>query len=637
MLIQQRFERHGMATDLDLSGQTGSATLSFSQGADSTKTRVNYSVSGAPTQFVSEVGNVAGTDYGDTITFNIGIGNSFHLASFAGGSGYDILTISGRGSPVDLAGMTGIERFNIGGGTASIPDSIFINIPANGAGEQSIYMQIYAGSIANPPRIDASSITAHHNFTFNMSYDFFSITSGAGDDLFIGNRFWSSASSMIHGGLGYDIVYVTDNISSYNGSLGFPAPINNFDGMETYWFDDLKAYYFKLADNNFVGITGNIIVGELGAKGGALDGSLLSASNAVWLYGSAAADALAGGAGNDAFWFTSGTLGANDTVVGGAGSDQLMLLGAGTFDVSQVSGIEYYQASGTTSITLADSNFTGVAGTLAVNALTGGTVNASAVGASHSVMLIGSGTEDHLIGGSGSDVFSFTGAFASGSTVVGGAGADGLLLLGGASGSLAGISGVENYVLGSAGSNSVSLNDSNVAGLASFGIQAGASGDSIDASAITDLNAKLYLLGSAGDDTMTGGAGADVLVSGGGHDILAGGAGADAFGLSADAIATIQDFLSGTDALVFSDAQFDLGANEGTGATVGFDRLDPSAFSTTNDGTFTNAGQRFAYNAASHELLYAAHGSASLPAETHVVAELIGVASLDSHGFFFIG
>ena len=280
-----------------------------------------------------------------------------------------------------------------------------------------------------------------------------------------------------------------------------------------------------------MGVTGGVIGLALGAQGGELDGSAVSASNALWLIGSASSDLLKGGAGDDVFQFTSANqLSAADTVIGGAGHDDLLVSSPGTIDASGVSGVEFYT-------------------------LTGG------------------------------------------------------------------------------GSNSLALADSNVAGMPVFGVQAGSGGDLIDASAVTSTATQLYLFGGAGNDTIRGGAEPDVIVSGGGNDTLSGGGGADLFAPSASGLSTILDFQSGTDRLFLSKAQFDLGASEGS--TSSFDRLDPTAFSGANDGSFSTAQQRFSFDAANHQLLYAPNGSSSSPGAIHAIAVLNGVSSISPQDLFY--
>ena len=625
-----------MSIDLDLSGQTGPAHFTFTWSFNLGSVQLTYDYLGGGSS-ISDVGRVIGTNDGDVIRLNSGLGGSFHVLGFSGGAGYDDLTTDGRAGNFDLTGVTGVESYHIGSGACIMPDSVFTNVAPSisNPAEREIYVELFRSSLVNSVRLDASTVSTGHNINLFMGYPL-GATLGAGNDIISGYDIFSAFSGieMIHGGAGIDTLYHTMGSNTYNGLLaGGPVPIGTVDGVEIYRFNDnaVDKYYFQ--DSNFVGITGNVIIASLGAMGGALSGSTLSASNALWLYGSVAQDALSGGAADDTFGFSTATLRSTDTVDGGAGHDQLLLTGAGAFSVAGVSGVEYYQLSSAGSVVLTDANFASVAGTLGVRLLAGGTVDASAVTAGHALMLIGSGAGDDLVGSAGDDVFSLLSGFGGGTSIAGGAGHDALLFQGGSSGSLAGISGVEFYDLSQGTANSVTIADTNVAGLAAFGMQAGNGGDRFDLAGLTDFGVMHYLFGGTGNDIFVGSGGVDVMVSGGGNDSFTGGAGGDAFALSVTGTTTIADFVSGTDQLVFSDALFDLGASEG--AAAAFDRLDPSAFSAASDGSFTTTAQRFSYDSATHELIYAEHGSASLAGEFHTIATLTSGASVIANDLFF--
>lgn len=508
-----------MAT-LDLSGSPSAASFTFRQASSGSGTQVTYSVGGGVNQTLASIDDVFGTNNGDTIRLELGLGNFFHLPSFTGGSGNDTVILSGRGS-YDLCGITGVESYRLGN-TATMPDSVF-----TGVADGRISVELFVSSLASLPSFDFSGVATGHNVNVTMSSIIaIPITGGAGDDVFIGSLLQTGGATglqVLHGGLGRDAAIITTNGSEYGGNAS-PAALANIDGIEYFEFAGAHATHNTITTAQFVGVTGGMIGAALSPNGGTLDGSSLSSAEALWLIGSAAADTLKGGAADDVFQFAAANLTGADTVRGGAGHDALLMSTSGTVVASGVSEVEFYQ-------------------------------------------------------------------------------------------------------LMSGGSNSLTLTNANVAGLAAFGGQAGSSGDTIDASLVTSTSTQIYLFGASGNDTLNGSSGNDVLVSNGGNDWLRGEAGVDLFSLSTTGISTIDDFQSGVDTLFFSNALFDLGDSEGSAST--YDRLATSAFSTAGDGSFSSPDQRFSFNTTTHELFYAPQGSSSASGTVHVIATLSSVVAGD--------
>ena len=615
-----------MRNNIDVSNAGNSAVFGFRASAGVVS--ANYSIGGAATVAVSDVGDVVGTGFGDQISFNLGLGDTFHLSSFSAGAGFDKLTISGRGS-YDLAGVTGVENYVFGNTGIVMPDSVFTNVASG-----TITIDIFNGTLTGGQSFDGSGIAAGHNLNFNVSLtSYVPITGGAGDDIFYGNLL-AGGGEIIHGGSGRDSAFITNSSSDF-GSASFPAPLALIDGVEFFQFVDVtRATYNTIRNQNFVGVDGGLVTAALGTLGGQLDGSSLSVSNRVWLIGSCSNDSLKGGAGNDVFQFSSGQLSAGDVVTGGGGNDVLLASGSNVIPVNGISGVGYYLIQGGGSITLTDTNFSGVSGYLGIYNSQGGTIDGSAISAAHSLFLIGSTGTDTFTGAVGNDVFQFAVDQLSTSDVLNGGGGQDLLLMTSAGNvNIGGVSGISHYNLNSVASNNLVLSNSNLQGLTIFGITAGSAGDTIDASAVTSTTTQTYLFGGVGNDTLKAGADNTILASGGGNDLLIGGTGVDVFEPSASGVSTIANFNSGTDILFFSHASFDLGVSNGGGSA--FDRLDPSVFSSAADGSFTTDQQRFAFNSVTHELLYAPQGSASLASSVHEIALLTGVATISANDLFY--
>jgi Ca2+-binding RTX toxin-like protein len=155
-----------------------------------------------------------------------------------------------------------------------------------------------------------------------------------------------------------------------------------------------------------------------GNNGNTIDASALTGGNRAAVAGGAGTDVLKGGSGNDFFSLSAATL-ATATVTGGGGSDVLALTTAGALSLAGVGGIKTVtlKSGAANTLSLADANFTGVAG----NAITvnggnnGDTLSESGVAPTNLAVLLGGSGIDTLIaglhatltGGLGADVFEF--------------------------------------------------------------------------------------------------------------------------------------------------------------------------------------------------------------------------------------
>ncbi|HEX9948106.1 MAG TPA: M10 family metallopeptidase C-terminal domain-containing protein [Allosphingosinicella sp.] len=306
-------------------------------------------------------------------------------------------------------------------------------------------------------------------------------------------------------------------------------------------------------------------------------------------------DTVLGGSGNDVFYF-GGTLDSGDVVRGGADVDTLVLQGAYgnlvlTGNVTEIEGISLFGGSNTLlgepgtnrydySITTADSNFAaGLQVKINGSALLAGedfTFNGSAETDAKFVIYGGKGM-DTLTGGLGNDIFFFAeaGRFASGDTVNGGAGYDGMFLRGNytidfnAPGYTGLFTSIENLTLSSAtderhargGGTEFDYNITLSDALVGAGQTLTINGTGLLASETMVLDGSqesdgiLRLFGGAASDTLKGGGQADQIHGNFGADSLTGGGGADTFLFhksdesTAASMDHILDFAAGTDRL----------------------------------------------------------------------------------------
>lgn len=307
-------------------------------------------------------------------------------------------------------------------------------------------------------------------------------------------------------GGGFVITYTSDSID--NDGEGIAARIY---GRGTAGHDKLTAD----ASGSMTGLGGNDTL-----TGTALANRLLGGLGNDVLWGLGGNDSLDGGAGND---FLSGGAG-NDTLRGGAGIDTVSYAGstAVRVDLGRVtaqatgqgtdllSGIEN-AASGSGRDTLL--------GSAAANRLSGGD--------GHDLLSGGAGN-DTLLGGRGND------------TLNGGAGAD--QLFGGAGNDVLWVDHAGDVVVELAGGGSDRIN-----ALISVDLmRAGGVYANVEHLALQGT-AHLAAYGNAGNNLLTGNAGRNSLAGRAGDDVLAGGGGADSFiyrrGYDRDVISDFQDNL----------------------------------------------------------------------------------------------
>ena len=181
------------------------------------------------------------------------------------------------------------------------------------------------------------------------------------------------------------------------------------------------------------------------------------------------------------------------------------------------------------------------------------------------------------------------------------------------------------------GSNTVSLgngNDSVTAGNGSDSVSLGNGNDTVSLG-----NGHNTLVLGNGDDTISLGGGNDTITLGIGTYAMSGSNGGDTIILMAPPEQLTMPFSAG-DRLVFANTGFDLGIDDGKG-TGSPQQIAASLFSTSTNGTFTNANQRFAYNQASGDLYYDAQGNKA-GSTVQLVAHLANDPHLTVANLYFI-
>ncbi|HET9640640.1 MAG TPA: calcium-binding protein, partial [Allosphingosinicella sp.] len=331
-------------------------------------------------------------------------------------------------------------------------------------------------------------------------------------------------------------------------------------------------------------------------------------------------DSVFGGAGNDTI-FIIGALTAADIVNGGSDTDTLVLQGAYgaltlTANITQIENISILAGSNTNFgepgtnrydyvLTIDDANFAaGVQARINGAALLEGedfTFDGSAETNANLVVYGGKGV-DTLTGGLGNDIFYYPEErFATGDTVNGGPGYDGMFLRGNytidfnAPGYTGLFTNIENLTLTSAtderyargGGTEFDYNLTLSNAIVKPGETLTVSGALLMATETMVLDASqeadglLRLFGGRADDTLKGGANADLIHGNLGADQLTGNGGADSFRYqsvdesNSGSMDQILDFTPGTDSLDLSRVD----ANSGAAGDQAFSWIGSSAFS----------------------------------------------------------
>src|SRR5579871_685302 len=280
-----------------------------------------------------------------------------------------------------------------------------------------------------------------------------------------------------------------------------------------------------------------------------------------------------------------------------------------------------------------------VTGTLYVD---GGTVSGGTLAAAGSGLIEGAGTAtlSNVTIARGASFIALSGSTLvdNGITVNGalsGSGAATLAFAKTGTDSLANVSGFAAITLANGAANTLNLAAANFAGISTgrITIADGNAGNTVTAANLPAADAILVHAGS-GADTLTGGAGNDVFYAGG-DTAMTGGGGANQFVFAAPGSNTISDFhFSSANALVFSNAGFNLGLSGATATPQAMSASQAASLFTENSsGAFTSAAQRLAYDTSNGQLFASAGGSSSTP---KLVATLSDHAAIAASQLFFI-
>ncbi len=218
---------------------------------------------------------------------------------------------------------------------------------------------------------------------------------------------------------------------------------------------------------------------------------------------------------------------AGEKITGAGGKNQLVLTAAGTFNLAKISGFRIVRVAnaGPYLVTFANANFTGVPGKkITFFGGNGGnmvTANSLAVGDALD-----------LRGGSGADFLKLSAPTLAISTVAGATGGDTLDVTTAGTIKVTGVSGVEIYQLASSSINTLTLQNTNFAGVSgrTITVAGGSKGNTVNASGLNGSN-RVVVVGGAGKDIVTGGAGSDIfefsVAALADTDIVKGGSGTD--------------------------------------------------------------------------------------------------------------
>lgn len=532
------------------------ASLQIDGGHNYSLTENDGNVAAGATLAIEEGGNLAG----DVVIFN-GSAETDGSFKFSGGLSSDILT-GGAQNDSFGSGM-GNDMLNGGGGD----DNFFFG----------------TGEFTAADKIDGGAGT--DTLTLNGDYSAVSLV--------FGSATMQNVESVILQNSNFNIV-TNDSTVAAGASLYVTGPT----GSNALTFDASAE-----TDGNFI------------IQSGDGDDSITTGADADFVTEYAGHDIVHSGAGNDTILFLlSGKFDATDVVDGGAGNDTLELqgdTGGVVLNATSVTNVETILLDNghVYSLTMNDANvaagatltvdgtglilggatvtidgsaeldgafvlkggsnsdsLTGGAGNDTVNG-GGGTGNTLSGGDGNDTISIYQDASDTVIGGNGDDKISAGGAFSAFVSIDGGAGNDTLLLNGDYGGGVTFLAttmqNVETIGLSKGHNYNLTVVDANVAAGQALTISGTnlLAGDSLIFNGSSETNGAFFILGGAGNDTLTGGAGKDGFnLTKGGIDTASGGAGSDTFNFGATFSAADQiDGGAGTGDVIRLDGDYSAG------------------------------------------------------------------------------
>ena len=590
----------GDGTAIDtLDGGAGTNTLSYASLTGGSGVVVNLSTvsvsGGGGADSIAGFLNIAGSTYSDVLTGDTGAnviaggdGNDTldglaGIDVMSGGNGNDTL-ISDTGADT-MTGDAGDDLFSMANGEFDAGETI-----DGGTGTDTISMfnattvDYTTGSLANIETLSGSTgndavTMGVAQFTGFSAIDLAGGTTDAITVTVVGTADVSAGSAptlsnaengSLTGSTGNDTLTITgaqlDAIIAGSGTVNFnggtadtlnlkstSTDLNTLGGTDA-WIQGLEVIS---ASANTAGVAISLSNQTEGftITGGSGGDTITGGSGIDTITGGTGADVLNGGSGNDVFNIATGDFVTGDSITGGAGTaDTIVLTTAGStadFSLGTLATVETLTGSaGDDTLTLSATQYAGVLS--AVNFSTGndllyvraiGTMDISAATAA---TLTGVDT-GNLVGSSGDDTLTITGAQL-----------DAILAGFLPSVQMAGGTDTLNLTSNSARLNAVA----NLGG--GWGNTLLNSIEVISASAATaavTLNMALQtegftLIGGTGSDIITGGTGNDTLFGGAGTDTLTGGAGDDVIhpgGTAGAGNTEVVDGGAGVDTIDFSD------------------------------------------------------------------------------------
>lgn len=344
------------------------------------------------------------------------------------------------------------------------------------------------------------------------------------------------------------------------------------------------------------------------------------------VFGSAGADTLDGGPGDNVYLFGAGQFNAGDSVVdsGPAGElDKLTLTAPGTYDLSAgtVQGIEHITVSGSGATTVV---LGGGADPQQLKSIGGGTGTDAVVLADADSNLDLTGVTitsvETISTGAGNDTVVFDDVSTPGV---------GFVLDGDGS------SGDSDTAVFHAqiGGSTLDVSAVSFSGIETVRLQATANvGENASYTGL-DITFK----GHSGHDEIVGGAGNDRLVATLGNDVLTGGGGDDTFVLAANGNSTVTDYnAAGSDSLELSNADFGLGSSGSLAATSYAESATAMSASANDYGAGnTGSGLVAIQNGADVQLWHTSALEGATTANSTLVATLTNVdtSTLDNTSF----